>query len=350
MTNNKIVIEDINEIIDTNLKWGYFKNKTILISGANGFLPSYLVEIFLSLNSKNKNLDIKVIALVRNKKHAIERFENYLNDANFEILHQDVTEKIIYKDKIDVIIHAASQASPKFYGVDPIGTLKANILGTINLLDLALENNILSFLFFSSGEVYGEIEEAKIPTKEIDFGYLNPNLVRSCYAESKRMGENICVSYHHQHSIPVKIVRPFHTYGPNMKLDDGRVFADFVSNIVRNENIKMQSDGKAKRAFCYIKDASIGFLKVLIEGSNGEVYNVGNPMQEISILELAEVLIKLYPEKNLKIEKLLTKNDNNYLKSNISRNSPNIDKIKKLGWMPKTTVEEGFWRTIESFK
>ena len=342
---NNIIKEDISSIINCFDYWERFKNKTILITGANGFLPAYLVESFLSLD---KTYNTKIIAIVRNKQKANNRFKNYITDTNLEIIEHDVCNEFNYNHKIDFIIHAASQASPKYYKIDPVGTLNANVLGTINMLKLAQKKSVESFLYFSSGEVYGEVKDEFMPIKEDTFGYLNPALVRSCYGESKRMGETICVSYFAQYGIKAKIVRPFHTYGPGMVLDDGRVYADFVANILKDQNIILNSDGKAKRAFCYLTDATIGFLTVLVNGENGEAYNVGNPQEEYSILELANILVNLYPEK--KIEVILNKTINtDYLKSTITRNSPNIDKLKKLNWNPKVTIEKGFKRTVSSF-
>lgn len=342
---NNIIKEDISSIINCFDYWERFKNKTILITGANGFLPAYLVESFLSLD---KTYNTKIIAIVRNKQKANNRFKNYMTDTNLEIIEHDVCNEFNYNHKIDFIIHAASQASPKYYKVDPVGTLNANVLGTINMLKLAQKKSVESFLYFSSGEVYGEVKDEFMPIKEDTFGYLNPALVRSCYGESKRMGETICVSYFAQYGIKAKIVRPFHTYGPGMVLDDGRVYADFVANILKDQNIILNSDGKAKRAFCYLTDATIGFLTVLVNGENGEAYNVGNPQEEYSILELANILVNLYPEK--KIEVILNKTINtDYLKSTITRNSPNIDKLKKLNWNPTVTIEKGFKRTVSSF-
>lgn len=344
---NKIIKEDIVSIIKRFNAWEHFKNKTILISGANGFLPAYLVETFLSLAP---SFNTKVVAMVRNKEKANKRFHQYLSNPKLEIIEHDVCNEFNYESKIDFIIHAASQASPKYYGVDPVGTLSSNVQGTLNLIQLAKKNNVESFLYFSSGEVYGEVEEKDIPIKEDTFGYLNCATVRACYGESKRMGENICVSYHAQFGVKAKIVRPFHTYGPGMALDDGRVFADFVSNIVNKQNIVLNSDGSAIRPFCYLTDATLGFLTVLIYGENGQAYNIGNPNQEYSILELAKTLVNLYPE--LKLEVVMNnKTENNaYLKSPILRNSPNIDKAEKLNWKPTINVKEGFRRTIESFK
>ena len=158
----------------------------------------------------------------------------YEYSEQLKFLVQDVCEKIIIDSKIDFIIHAASQASPKFYGKDPVGTINANVIGTINLLELAKRNKVEKFLYFSSSEVYGNLNEEDIPTKEDKFGSIDPCNVRSCYSEGKRAGETICISWKHQYSIPVVIVRPFHTYGPGMDLNDGRVYADFIKNIVYN--------------------------------------------------------------------------------------------------------------------
>lgn len=346
---SKITQEDIEYIVNHNLDWGIFANSTILISGASGFLPAYIVETLLYLNEK-QNKNIKIIALVRNKEKALKRFEHHKNRKDLEFLVQDVCEPISIspEEKIDYIIHAASNASPKFYGTDPIGTINANVIGTINLLKLAKEKSSKGFLFFSSGEAYGETKESQIPTKENDYGYIDLTNVRSCYAESKRMGENICVSWHHQYGVPVKIIRPFHTYGPGMDLNDGRVFADFVSDVINNRNIVMKSDGKNTRAFCYLADFTLGMFTVLLKGKNGEAYNVGFN-KETSIIELANILVNLFPEKNLKVIKNDSDKSNEYLKSTINRTCPDISKIKLLGWEPKIEIRDGFKRTVLSY-
>jgi UDP-glucuronate decarboxylase len=350
MTSNGIIKEDLQTIYESDIDWSKFYNTTILITGANGFLPAYLVEALLYLNFIDNKNNVKVIGLVRNIQNAKIRFSEYLNNDHLEFIQQDVSDTIELSINIDFIIHAASQASPKYYGVDPVGTLKANVLGTINLVEFAKKNDIKSFLYFSSGEVYGELKSEQIPVKEDVFGYLNPTNVRSCYSESKRMGENICVSYFHQFHVPAKIVRPFHTYGPGMKLDDGRVYADFVSNVLSRQDICLKSNGLAERAFCYLTDATIGFFKVLLEGKNGEAYNIGNPNEVYSILELAEIMVSLYPEKKLQVVKRLSQDDNSYLKSTLTQNSSNIDKMNRLNWKPVVSVKDGFKRTIQSYK
>ena len=346
---NKIILKDLTKIIDFPIDWRRFSGKTILISGANGFLPAYMVETLLLLLENGSIKDTKILALVRNIDKAKKRFINYSENNHLKFIVQDVSDPIEVDCNIDFIIHAASQASPKYYGTDPVGTLSANTLGTINLLKTAQKNSIESFLYFSSSEVYGSLDETKIPTKESDFGYIDPTNVRSCYAESKRMGETICVSWLKQYNIPVKIVRPFHTYGPGMALDDGRVYADFIADILKNRNIIMKSDGLAMRSFCYLSDATIAFFLVLLSGNNGDAYNVGNSDCEISILNLANKLVSLFPEKNVKVVSKNT-NNTNYLKSSVSRNCPDLAKINKLGWHPKTSISEGFYKTINSYE
>lgn len=343
---NKIIQEDIAAIIDRFDDWDRFANKTVLISGANGFLPAYLVETFMALAPA---YNTSVIALVRSREKAEKRFAHLLSNPRLKIMVQDVSLPFDVEDKVDFIIHAASQASPRYYGTDPVGTLSANVLGTINLMKVAQKNDVESFLYFSSGEVYGEVTEDKIPIKEDTFGYLDCTNVRACYGESKRMGENICVSYLAQYGVKAKIVRPAHTYGPGMALDDGRVFADFVANIVNRQNIVLKSDGSAVRPFCYLADATLGYLTVLTNGVDGQAYNVGNPFQEYNMLDLANTLVGLYPELGLTVTRDIPVANNNYLKSPIKRISLSIDKVSQLGWTPIVSVPDGFQRTISSF-
>lgn len=346
---NRIIQEDLEFITDSLLPWENMEGKTILISGAGGFLPAYMVETLMFLNENRFKTPVKVIGIIRYPEKARERFSLYRGRKDLVLVQGDISESCIIDEPIHYIIHAASQASPKYFGTDPVGTLLPNTIGTFHLLNLARSNPLESFLFFSSGEVYGEPDPAKIPMKETDYGYVDPAVVRSCYGESKRMGETMCVAWNHQYGVPAKIARPFHTYGPGMKPDDGRVFADFAADVVNNRNIVMKSDGNAIRPFCYLADATAGFFTVLLKGKNGEAYNVGNQDAEISIKELAELMTTLFPDKKLKVIPFAPEKNTNYLKSNISRNCPEISKIKALGWEPRYSVKEGFKRTVLSY-
>ena len=343
-----IIAEDLQAITSAPLPWDLFAGRTVLITGAAGFLPAYMVETLLFLNERRAGLPTQVLGLVRHEGRARARFAAYAGRPDLRLLVGDVSQPLAFGEKIDYIIHAASQASPKYYKTDPIGTLSANVQGTQWLLELARTDGAQGFLFFSSGEVYGQITNAQVPTRETDYAFVDPMDVRSCYAESKRMAETMCVSWHTQYGVPAKVARPFHTYGPGMSLNDGRVFADFVADIVAGRDIVMKSDGRATRAFCYLADATAGFFTVLLRGESGEAYNVGNDRAESSILGLAERLVTLFPEKHLQVVRQPVPTDG-YLQSKITRGCPEISKIKALGWKPETTIEEGFRRTVLSF-
>lgn len=344
---NMIVTSDLIAITtEYGISWDRLQDKNILITGASGFLAAYMVETLLYLN-ETKKLNTKIFAMVRNRKKFEKRFPHAINRSDLICIEQDINEPFSFDFNPDYIIHAASQASPKYYSTDPIGTLSANTIGTATLLKLATLNKSEGFLFFSSAEVYGQT--ISVPTSEIDLGVLDPLSVRSCYAESKRMGENMCVSWHHQAGVPTKIVRPFHTYGPSMLLDDGRVYADFVENILNNRPITIKGDGLAQRAFCYIADAVAGFWMVLLSGTHGQAYNIGNPTGESSIKDLAHTLAGLYPEKNITVVSNSPRFDRSYLESPITRSCPDISKAIALGWSPKISIREGFKKTIESY-
>lgn len=345
-----IIEEDLATITQLNLPWSELEGKTVLISGANGFLPAYMVETLLYLNETRQRVATQVIGLVRNIAKAHARFAAYRNRPDLQFIVQDVSMPVMTDGPIDYIIHAASQASPKYFGSDPVGTLSANVLGTYHLLMLAKTKQARGFLFFSSGEVYGYVPPDQNPIHETTYGYLDPASVRACYAESKRMGETMCVAWAHQYGVPAKIVRPSHTYGPGMSLDDGRVFADFVANVVHNEDIVMKSDGSAVRPFCYLADATAGFFTVLFKGESGQAYNVANPDGEISILELANTLVALFPEKKLRVVRQPSPVESSgYLRSPVTQGRPDITKVRQLGWGPETSVPAGFTRTVRSF-
>lgn len=329
-----IVEEDLKYITDTDLPWDELEGTNILITGANGMLPSYIVETILHLNKIRFKKKVQVFAVVRNYGKALIRFHNYLNRSELHFIVLDIREPLKITEKIHYFIHAASLASPKYFSIDPVGVIVPNSIGTYNCLEFARKNPVQSFLYFSSGEVYGNVGGE---ITETTFGNLDPVNPRACYAESKRMGETICMAYYTQYGVPIKIVRPFHTYGPHMDLDDGRVFADFISDIIHKKDIVLKSDGRARRTFCYLSDATIAYFTILLKGTVGGAYNVGG--FETNIRELAEILASEY---NLKV---ITGTES----SGYSRVCPDITKVGKLGWIPKVWILDGFRRTVRSF-
>lgn len=349
LTGNAIIDNDLEEIVSEPLNWEYFANKTVIITGANGMLPAYIVYTLLALNdTRLKEKKCKIIANVRNYDKARRKFERFFERNDFHLFLEDVTELTEFCEDLDIIIHAASQASPKYYGTDPVGTLKANTIGTMNLLELARKNKCEKFLFFSSGEVYGVLDGAVPVIDETYTGNVDITNVRSCYAESKRMGETMCVCYAQQYGLHVNMLRLAHTCGPGCALDDGRVFADFVRNIIDNENIIVNSDGSAKRCFMYVTDMIKALFYVLLKGKNKEAYNVSSA-KETSIRELAEMLCGLYPEKHLRAEFSETKDGNLYMKSKSTAGKLGNTKLCGLGWKQTVLLEDGFRRMIQSY-
>jgi len=347
-TRHPIIEEDLRKITASGLPWQQLFGTTVLISGANGLVPSYLLETLLYLN-ETAQAGIHAIALVRNKDRAMGRLGHLAGRSDLTFVVQDVRDPYGGPHEVDFVIHAAGQASPRFYSSDPVGTFAVNVIGTWRMLELARDARSTGFLFVSSGEVYGRVEDPTAPLNETSFGPMDPLLLRSCYGEGKRGGETLCAAWHSQFAVPAKIVRLSHTYGPRMDLTDGRVFADFVADVVAGRDIVMKSDGSARRPFCYLADAIEGIFTVLLGGNSGEAYNLGAE-SEVSILELAELLCRLFPERNCRVVRQAREANDPYLPSSNSGGRFDLSKIRSLGWAPTTTVEKGFWRTVKSYE
>lgn len=312
--NRPIIDEDITLILSAPLPWKDLSGASVLISGAAGFLPAYMVETLLRLN-ENSNINITVLG----RQSVLDRYSK----LPVNIIVQDVCELV--QDEYDFVIHAASPASPKLYKNDPVGTLLANTRGTENMLNACAGK----FLYFSSGDA------AHCPNT------LDP---RSCYGESKRMGEVMCTAWKEQFGVNTKIARISHTYGPGMKMDDGRVFADFVRDIRNGGPIVLHSDGSTVRPFLYLADATIAFFTILLLGTGA--YNVANPYENVSIRELATRLSKKF---SIEVE-FRNRSDSEYIPSKIDGPAPDISALESMGWKPTTSIEEGFRRTVKSYE
>ena len=335
----KIICDDIVAILEADLPWKKLKNKSILISGGNGFIASYIIESLLKANIKYK-LGLKLISIIRKKS------KSKIKNKNLKVIKADLTSfNNSILPKADIVIHAASKASPKYFQKQPIDIIKTNTLATINLLEYAKKVKTEKFLFISSGEIYGEIENCNTSIKEDFYGKINHLHKRSVYAESKKLGELICNSYTQNNKLKIFIVRPFHTYGPGVNLKDGRVFADFVYSVVKQKDILLKSKGDSKRPFCYITDATIGLFTVLLKGKKSNAYNIANPNCEVKIKDLALAIANMIPDKKVNVKYTKKKHFSNPLK----RQNVSIEKIKKLNWFPKVGIHEGFQRTIKFY-
>lgn len=351
MLEDNIIIQDMKNIYSRDLPYSQLRGKKVFVTGATGMLASYLVYFLIWLN-EYEQYDINIVALVRSKEKCRNCFGEYVDKPYFHICIDDICKPMHIKDGIDYIIHAASLASPQYYGLFPVEVAAPNVLGTYNLLQLAKEKKVSGFLYFSSGDVYGAMPQGIGAFGEETLGTMDPLAEHSCYGESKRMGETWCASFAREYDVPVKIARIGHTYSPTMDVaNDPRVFAAFMKCILAGNDIVMHSDGSAMRPFCYVADAVAAFFLILLKGENGEAYNVCNDQQFISVAELAKVLVSLEPGKNLQVVCQKRKLDDNYMENFINKaNCPSADKLRKLGWKCDYDVYEGFKRVLEHLK
>ena len=345
MITNRIIDEDTEQIIEENDGLTELYDKTIMITGASGMIGSYFLYTLAKLNT-DYAANITIIPLVRNMN---KLSEDLLSNEYVKPIVQDVIEKIMYDDDLDYIIHAASPASPKIMKDKPVETNFANTLGAANTLVLAKDCNAKGYLFISSREIYGSpINNEKYFTEE-SFGYINHLIPRNGYAEGKKAAENMCIGFNQEYGLNTKIVRLAHTYGPGMSINDGRVQADFLKNIINDEDILLKSDGSSIRTYTYISDAVSAMFKILLKGKD-IVYNVSDERNEVSIKELAKTMITIYPEKNLKL-KFEIEDEENKGYAPFKLGLLSSEKIRnELDWNSKYSIKEGFKRTIEFLK
>lgn len=336
---NRILREDIDNILKENLSWNKFKNTKVLITGASGMLGSYMMEVLIEL--KKRGYEIDIYALVRNPQKLSDEALPYIT-----IIKQSVSEPIKTDIAFDYVIHTASPASPLIMREDPVGTIAANTLGTYNTLNLAKEGSGKGYLFISSREIYGQpYADQKVFTEET-YGFVDPLNSRSCYPEGKKAAETMCVCFKEQYGVNSKIARLAHTFGPGMSIEDGRVQADFLKNVVNDEDIVLKSEGTAIRTYTYVGDAVLALFYILLD-SDDVVYNISSEESTVSIRQLAETLVEAYPERNLKLVFDIPKDNGNSGCAPFTLGVLGSDKLKALGWKPMYSLEEGLKRTVE---
>lgn len=342
---NQIVQEDLERIYLSNISWDIFNGKTVLVTGANAMLGTYTAYFFLFL-AKVKNIPVKTVVLTRTLSKTELLYKDFLGENYFDIINQDIVMPIHYGESIDYIFHFAGNASPKFINTDPVGILKSNLIGTMNVLELAKEKQSSRLLFASTREVYGAVSATLLT--ETSFGYLDPMENRSCYPESKRAAESLLKSYFVQYGVNNVSVRIAHSYGPGMKIDnDGRVMADFISNAVHCQDIVLKSTGDAVRAFCYVSDTVVGMILALLKGKAGEAYNLANELEPYPIRDVANLICNSFPERNINVVFAGEQPNDGYC--NYPRVALDTTKIKQLGFNPQVNLSEGVKRTILSF-
>lgn len=317
--------EEIKVIAELPYNWEKIKNKTILVSGGTGFIGTAFIEIIKYRNQKYSQRT-KVISLSRRGGESSEYLES---------MKSDVKKPVQYGGKIDYVIHLASNTHPKQYAEDPVGTIMTNICGCDNLLKLAVEKKA-RFLLASSVEIYGQGSE--IPMNEKYCGYIDCNLARSGYNEAKRTCEALTQSYRSAFGVDAVIARFARVFGADKKRDT-KAMSQFMDNAVLGQDIIMKSKGQQRYSYCYIADAVSGLFKVLLDGQNGEAYNISDNDEGMTLSEYAEYIASLA---NLKVRYEI---ENNESVSKATFAILDTRKIKSIGWEPQYSVREGLKRT-----
>lgn len=303
--------------------------KLVVITGGAGFIGSHLCDRLIREGFKVICIDNLATGSLKNVKHLF-------GDRNFRFIKHNVTKYIKIKERVNFCLHFASLASPEDYLKFPIQTLKVGSLGTHNALGLAKDKKA-KFILASTSEVYGD--PLVHPQPESYWGNVNPIGVRGCYDESKRFAEAITMAYHRIHKVDTKIIRIFNTYGPRMRMNDGRVVPNFIYQALNNKPLTVYGKGNQTRSFCYIDDLTEGIFRLMHSNIN-EPINLGNP-KEFTILQLAKLVITLTGTKSKIIFKHLPQDDPRQRK-------PDITKAKRIiKWQPKTELKEGLIETIE---
>ncbi|MFL2674584.1 MAG: UDP-glucuronic acid decarboxylase family protein [Candidatus Actinomarina sp.] len=305
----------------------------IVLTGGSGFIGSHLSKELL------KNGENKLIVVDNLLTGNLNNIQDLLDHENASFIQHDVQDHIEIDEKVDYVFHLASAASPVAYTENPVNTLKAGSLGTINTLGLARKHGAEYFLA-STSEVYGD--PLITPQNEEYWGNVNPNGERSMYDEAKRFAEAATATYARSYDIKTKIIRIFNTYGPNMQLNDGRVVTNLIVQALNDQDLTIYGDGSQTRSFSYVSDTVAGII-AMMESNHYEVFNIGNPY-EMTVKELAETILKLTNSKSEIIYKPLPNDDP-------KQRRPDISKAKeKLNWEPKVELETGLNTTIEWIK
>ncbi|MDR1911873.1 MAG: NAD-dependent epimerase/dehydratase family protein [Helicobacteraceae bacterium] len=340
---NKIIKEDIENILTEPLPWEKLSGKTVLVTGASGVVASYFVYILMALGN------VKVIANVRDPKKAEKKFGQYENNSRFSLLVQDIANPIPVDLDIDIIIHAASPTGANL--IDFLGTINANVEGAKSVCEYARAKkeqksaNVRAF-FFSSVAVYGITGKNHI--SESDYGVVDLDGKFVSYAESKRMAETIFKAYATQFGIEIQIARLASTYGPDFSPNNRLAHAQFIQQANEQGTILLDSDGSVIRPYTYVADVIIGYLTILFCGRLNEVYNVSNPYCDVKIIDLANIIAENFRHKPIRV--ITNAKDG----SNAARNDTKVisidsSKLIALGWRPKYNLKEGFARTVQSF-
>lgn len=341
---NPIVLEDLRDIC-SRIDPSHFDGKTILVTGANSMLGTYIAFTFLHMAITGL-ADVRTVVLTRTPAVTREIYAAFIGRPWFDIIESDVTEPFNYPGEVDYIFHFAGNASPRAINTDPVGILQCNLTGTFNVMELAREKNA-RVIYASTREVYGASDRTLLA--EDTFGTLDPMDNRSAYPESKRAAESILRAYHLQYGVDAISARIAHCYGPGMKIEnDGRVMADFIGDAVHGRDITLNSTGDAVRAFCYISDAVTALLLLAEKGESGTAYNLSNENEPLPIRDVARIICESRERHDIKVVFSGQQPSAGYC--TYKRVALDNSRIEALGFTPRVSLREGIRRTLQSFQ
>lgn len=342
---NELYLEDIKYVSSLLLPWNKMKDKSILISGASGLVASFIIDVIMYKN-KYENMNCKIYAVGRTEKKARNRFFYCWNDKNFNFISQDINLPFTFKvsEKVEFVLHLASNTHPIAYAKDPIGTITTNIIGTYNMLQFAYEHAAERVAFASSNEIYGENRGDVEKFDEEYCGYINCNTMRAGYPESKRCGESLCQAFINQKGLDVVIPRLTRSFGPTMLTSDTKAISQFIQRGVGKKDIVLKSEGTQYYSYTYVADAVSGFLTILLMGKCGEAYNISNEYSDIMLKDLAQMIADIAGTKVIfELPDALEKSG--YSKATKARLEN--QKLVNIGWSAKYDMLSGLKRTID---
>ena len=343
---NKPIVQSDLEAVWHRVAIDSFQGKSMLITGANGLMAMYMLFAF-AYAVEHLGLHVRIVATSRNLSGLKSRYALFLDKSWFEIAEWDVAEPLSRNHDVDYIFHFAGDSSPYHIATDPVGILKANLLGTVNVCEFAVKNNADKIVFASTREVYGAHAKREM-LDETSFGVIDPLNPRSCYPESKRVAESVMEAYHLQHGLDYAVARIAHCYGPGMRLEnDGRIMADVIAGALNYGLIILRSDGRALRSFCYVTDAIVALLIIAADNTGIRAFNLANETEEIAISDLARLVADLHGECEVTIEN--TDIDKG-LYCAYQRVPLDCSRLEGLGWHPEVCLTDGLKRVIESFR
>jgi UDP-glucuronate decarboxylase len=341
-----VIAGDLAEIVARDLPWDVLGGATVLVTGASGMLPSYAARTLLALNDR-LDAGLTVLGLVRNETKARALLADIVDRHDFRLVVQDVSRPLQLDGPLDYVIHGASAARPAQHSTDPVGTIRANILGSFNLLDLCVAKDSRGFVLMSSAEVYGHQPPGTELIDEASYGGFDILSPRACYSEGKRAAETLCAVYQAQRGLTARIARFGHIYGPGMALDDGRVQADFAANVVNGTDIVLNSAGTAVRTYTYVADAIAGMFYALLRGDE-TAYNIADPGGLVSIRELARLFTEVRPERGLRLVFTNVADERAY--SSAPAQGLSSARLAELGWHADVDLPTGLDRMVTALE